>query len=149
MYSLISYSVSRHISHRLWNILVCLKEWKRPEHINQSYAKSSGFAYLLGDLQDICSIFTWLIMIKTIDVPNHSILKFVTNGRYCLRRSKPSIIRSQDDHPCLRCLPSQLPAAGCFRFLINQHIEAETKWPPFCRQHFQWIFLNWTCMNFD
>ena len=24
----------------------------------------------------------------------------------------------------------------------NLHIEAQTKWPPFSRRHFQWIFLN-------
>ena len=29
------------------------------------------------------------------------------------------------------------------------HIEAETKWPPFSRRHFQMDFLEWKCMNFD
>ena len=29
------------------------------------------------------------------------------------------------------------------------HIEAETKWPPFSRRHFQMHFLEWKCMNFD
>ena len=28
------------------------------------------------------------------------------------------------------------------------HIEAQTKWPPFPRQHFQMHFLEWKCMNF-
>ena len=27
--------------------------------------------------------------------------------------------------------------------------EAEAKWPPFSRQHFQMYFLKWKCMNFD
>ena len=31
---------------------------------------------------------------------------------------------------------------------INQLIEAETKWPPFSRRHFQIHFLQWKCMNF-
>ena len=29
------------------------------------------------------------------------------------------------------------------------HIEAETKWSPFCRQHFQMHFLKWKYMNSD
>ena len=29
------------------------------------------------------------------------------------------------------------------------HIEAETKWPPFSRRHFQMDFLEWKYMNFD
>ena len=32
---------------------------------------------------------------------------------------------------------------------VNQHIEAETKWPPFCRWHFQMHFLEWKCMKFN
>ena len=32
---------------------------------------------------------------------------------------------------------------------IIQHIEAETKWPPFSRRHFQIDFLEWKHMNFD
>ena len=31
---------------------------------------------------------------------------------------------------------------------IPQHIEAETKWQPFLRWHFQMLFLEWKCMNF-
>ena len=27
----------------------------------------------------------------------------------------------------------------------NQHIEAETRWPPFSRRHFQMHFLEWIC----
>ena len=34
-------------------------------------------------------------------------------------------------------------------FKQHQHIEAETKWPPFSRRHFQMDFLEWKCMNFD
>ena len=30
-----------------------------------------------------------------------------------------------------------------------KHIETETKWPPFCRQHFWMYLLEWKCMNFD
>ena len=30
-----------------------------------------------------------------------------------------------------------------------EHLEAETKWPPFSRRHFQTHFLEWKCMNFD
>ena len=30
-----------------------------------------------------------------------------------------------------------------------QHTEAETKWPPFFRRHFQMHFLEWKCINFD
>ena len=33
--------------------------------------------------------------------------------------------------------------------IVSQHIEAETKWPPFSRRHFQMGFLEWKCMNFD
>ena len=29
------------------------------------------------------------------------------------------------------------------------HIEAETKWPPFFRRHFQIYFLEWKCRNFN
>ena len=29
------------------------------------------------------------------------------------------------------------------------HIEAETKWSPFFRRHFQMHFREWKCMNFD
>ena len=32
---------------------------------------------------------------------------------------------------------------------MSYHIEAETKWPPFSRQHFQMDFREWKCMNFD
>ena len=32
---------------------------------------------------------------------------------------------------------------------LLQHIEAETRWPTFCRQHFQVHFLEWRYMNFD
>ena len=30
-----------------------------------------------------------------------------------------------------------------------QHIEAETKWPPFSRRYFQMLVLKWTYLNFD
>ena len=30
----------------------------------------------------------------------------------------------------------------------HYHIEAETKWPPFSRQHFQMHFLEWKYVNF-
>ena len=30
-----------------------------------------------------------------------------------------------------------------------QRIGAETKWPPFSRQHFQMDFLEWKCLNSD
>ena len=30
-----------------------------------------------------------------------------------------------------------------------QHIEAETKWTPFSRRHFEMDFLEWKCMHFD
>ena len=30
-----------------------------------------------------------------------------------------------------------------------KHIEAETKWKPFRRQHFQMHFLEWKCLNTD
>ena len=33
--------------------------------------------------------------------------------------------------------------------VVNKHIEAETKWTPFCRWHFQMHFLEWKCMNLD
>ena len=29
----------------------------------------------------------------------------------------------------------------------SKHIEAETKWTPFRRRHFQWHFLEWKCVN--
>ena len=32
---------------------------------------------------------------------------------------------------------------------ITEHIEAETKWTTFCRQHFQTCFLHRKCLNFD
>ena len=28
-------------------------------------------------------------------------------------------------------------------------IKANTKWPPFFRRHFQMLFLEWKCLNFD
>ena len=31
---------------------------------------------------------------------------------------------------------------------LYQYSEAETKWPTFCRRHFQMHFLEWKCMNF-
>ena len=31
----------------------------------------------------------------------------------------------------------------------DYHIEAETKWTPFCRRHFQGHFLEWKCLNSD
>ena len=31
--------------------------------------------------------------------------------------------------------------------LCCQHIEVETKWPPFCRWHFEMNFLEWKCLN--
>ena len=31
---------------------------------------------------------------------------------------------------------------------VIKHIEAETKWTPFRRRHFQVHFLEWKCMNF-
>ena len=32
--------------------------------------------------------------------------------------------------------------------MARYHIEAEAKWTPFHRQHFQMYFLEWKCMNF-
>ena len=29
-----------------------------------------------------------------------------------------------------------------------KHIEAETKWPPSSRRHFQMDFIEWKCINF-
>ena len=34
-------------------------------------------------------------------------------------------------------------------FMLIQHIDAETKWPPISWQYFQIKFLQWKCMNFD
>ena len=34
-------------------------------------------------------------------------------------------------------------------WLSLKHIEAETKWTPFRRRHFQMHFLEWKCMNFE
>ena len=34
-------------------------------------------------------------------------------------------------------------------WIQDYHIEAETKWTPFSRRHFQMDFLEWKCMNFD
>ena len=31
----------------------------------------------------------------------------------------------------------------------GKHIEAETKWPQFCRRHFQTYFLVWKLLYFD
>ena len=36
----------------------------------------------------------------------------------------------------------------CFLIIID-HIEAETKWPPFGSRHFKIHFLEWKCVNFD
>ena len=36
----------------------------------------------------------------------------------------------------------------CRISLLCYHIEAETKWTPFPRRHFQMHFLEWKCMNF-
>ena len=33
--------------------------------------------------------------------------------------------------------------------VVTIHIEAETKWPTFCRRHFQTYFRQWKCLNFD
>ena len=33
--------------------------------------------------------------------------------------------------------------------VIITHIEAETKWLTFCRQHFQMHFPEWKCLNFE
>ena len=35
-----------------------------------------------------------------------------------------------------------------FQGPMSQHIEAETNWTPFRRQHFQMHFLEWKYMNF-
>ena len=44
----------------------------------------------------------------------------------------------------------KLPGATDFVILdYYQLIEAETKWPPFSRRHFEKDFLEWKCMNFD
>ena len=40
-----------------------------------------------------------------------------------------------------------IPGGGGTRN-IHQHIEAETKWPPLARQHFQVHFLEWKLTNF-
>ena len=46
-------------------------------------------------------------------------------------------------------LPSmRTPGNRAWSFIIY-HIEAETKWPPFCRRHFQMHFLEWKCLNID
>ena len=41
----------------------------------------------------------------------------------------------------------------CHCYLLDkpkgQHIVAKTKWPPFCRRHFQINFLVWKCLYFD
>ena len=33
--------------------------------------------------------------------------------------------------------------------VLSQHLEAETRWPPFCIRHFQTNFLERKCLNFD
>ena len=38
---------------------------------------------------------------------------------------------------------------GILQHQNGQHIEAETRWPPFSRQHFQMHFLQWKYMNFN
>ena len=38
---------------------------------------------------------------------------------------------------------------SCHGVWLCSHIEAETRWPPFPRQHFQMDFLEWKCMNCD
>ena len=34
-------------------------------------------------------------------------------------------------------------------YQLLKHIEAETKWTPFRRRHFQMHFLEWKYVNFD
>ena len=46
------------------------------------------------------------------------------------------------------------PSDGVSWLLVTQlltvkHIEAETKWTPFRRRHFQVHFLEWKCLNSD
>ena len=36
-----------------------------------------------------------------------------------------------------------------WRLFCPRGYEAEIKWPPFIRGHFQMHFLEWNCMNFD
>ena len=37
---------------------------------------------------------------------------------------------------------------SCYFLSVHQHIEAETKWPPFRRRHFQMHFVEWKCITF-
>ena len=39
--------------------------------------------------------------------------------------------------------------AWCFKRLSFLHIETETRWPTFCRRHFQVHFLEWIYFNWD
>ena len=44
-------------------------------------------------------------------------------------------------------IKSQLPTY--FNWVNNGSNEAETRWPPFRRRHFQMHILEWKCMNYD
>ena len=37
----------------------------------------------------------------------------------------------------------------CLSRDVKQNIETETKWPTFCRRHFQTYFTEWKYSNFD
>ena len=46
-------------------------------------------------------------------------------------------------------MPEPEKLAMMTRTLYDCEIEAETKWPPFCRRHFQIHFLLWKLLHFD
>ena len=84
-----------------------------------------AFMYVVTMLNDLSSLSV------------HVFVEFVP--RMLLNCSKGNLYRLRWDrlHTVLRLQ------------FINQHIEAETKWPPSSRRHFQMDFLERKYMNFD
>ena len=68
---------------------------------------------------------------------NHQRFCLLCTGSYNLGRRHPRLLLSEKKMSTkLSCNPQYL-------FEENKHIEAETRWPPFSRRHFQMHFLEW------
>ena len=57
--------------------------------------------------------------------------------------------RQATSHYLSQCWPRSLSPYGVTRPQMSWYIEAETKWPSFCRWPFQMYFLQWKYQNFN
>ena len=107
----------------------------------------SANSYFTLHIYSTLELIKWKLITHASSIfsgPDHLFLELERSLRACLLKVNTSDALLK---PCPKGKKNSLGMIQVQALWI--HIEADTKWPPFSRRHFQMHFLEWKCMNFD